>query len=323
MKIFVMVLLFSLFTSNLHAGEMETRQQIQLEALKAFNANDFQLLEDISRHYRDDEERTESGLWKLGLFYKAFVNASLPEDDSYFDFLVSKTASWMQQYPDSPTPYIVQGIIRHKQGDMHIDKRSGELVSKENYETYLKYSHQAKDFLLKNKVIGSKDPHWYNVLANIYKGIGIDKDSYKELIDEGTNKYPYYYEIYFAAADYYSPRWHGSMELLEEFAKSSIEKTKEREGLGMYSRIYWSVPSDSKGRKLLIYPSVDWELLTASMDDVLKRYPDQWNINNFAFFACQKGDVEKTRELINRIENQPIYSAWYSKGNFGYCESIM
>ena len=55
------------------------------------------------------------------------------------------------------------------------------------------------------------------------------------------------------------------------------------------------------------------------IDDVLKRYPDQWNINNFTLFACQAKDREKARELFQLIKEPPLLAVWKSNSNYlGY-----
>jgi hypothetical protein len=50
--------------------------------------------------------------------------------------------------------------------------------------------------------------------------------------------------------------------------------------------------------------------MSKSIDDVLAQYPDQWNINNFAYFSCLAGDKNKTRLLITQIQNEPILEVW-------------
>ncbi|MCP4115794.1 MAG: hypothetical protein GY737_10380 [Desulfobacteraceae bacterium] len=49
--------------------------------------------------------------------------------------------------------------------------------------------------------------------------------------------------------------------------------------------------------------------------DVLDRYPDQWNINNFAVFSCLTGDKKTTRTLMGMIKGRPILGPW-EKGSF-------
>ena len=49
--------------------------------------------------------------------------------------------------------------------------------------------------------------------------------------------------------------------------------------------------------------------MKTGINDVLKLYPDQWNINNFAFFACMAQDRPMTKALIDKIQT-PIKAAW-------------
>jgi hypothetical protein len=58
------------------------------------------------------------------------------------------------------------------------------------------------------------------------------------------------------------------------------------------------------------------------IDDVLARYPDAWNLNNFARFACLRGDKEKTAELIRRIGPEPMMQVWQARRNYERCSRL-
>ena len=60
-------------------------------------------------------------------------------------------------------------------------------------------------------------------------------------------------------------------------------------------------------------PSVSYTHL-----DVYKRqrYPDAWNLNNFAQFACAAGDREETAKLIRRLGDEPDPQVWRTPGQF-------
>jgi hypothetical protein len=158
-------------------------------------------------------------------------------------------------------------------------------------------------------------------MASIATGLGMNKSEFQKLIDEGLKREPLYYQLYFTAINYFTPKWHGSAKEIEEFANSAVGRTKEQEGLGMYTRIYWAASQDQYGQRLFIDSNVVWEKMKKGMDDVLKRYPDQWNINNFALFACLAKDREKARELFNLIKEPPIVKVWKSEPNYLRCKS--
>ena len=70
--------------------------------------------------------------------------------------------------------------------------------------------NRAYEFLQHYRDIADTDPHWYQVMANVLRGFGAESEEFWQLIMEGISDYPYYHDIYFAAALYYSPEWYGS-----------------------------------------------------------------------------------------------------------------
>jgi hypothetical protein len=69
------------------------------------------------------------------------------------------------------------------------------------------------------------------------------------------------------------------------------------------------------GRNLFTKSDVRWDQMKMGIKDVIKKYPDQWNINNFSLFSCFAKDKEMTKKLMNMIEARPIISVW-KDGNF-------
>jgi len=59
-------------SSQIIPNEISIRQDIKDSVELLFDNNNFDKLETIANQYRDNEERTFSGFWKIGLFYNAF-----------------------------------------------------------------------------------------------------------------------------------------------------------------------------------------------------------------------------------------------------------
>ena len=144
----------------------------------------------------------------------------------------------------------------------------------------------------------------------IARAEGWGRNKFDELTSEAVAKYPNFYQLYFAALDYLVPKWHGNRKEVENFANFAVERTQSLEDMGMYARVYWYASQTQYGNGLFIESSVVWKKMKTGIDDVLARYPDQWNINNFARFACLAGDMDKAKELISRIQGDPIPKAW-------------
>ena len=89
----------------------------------------------------------------------------------------------------------------------------------------------------------------------------------------------------------------------------------------MYARIYWYASQTQYGTRLFTDSLVDWPKMKRGIDDTLSKYPDNWNINNFAKFSCMSGDKVKTAELIKRLDTPPIQYVWGSMNYFLSCKT--
>jgi hypothetical protein len=54
---------------------------------------------------------------------------------------------------------------------------------------------------------------------------------------------------------------------------------------------------------------IDWKRMRVGFDNIIARYPDPWNINKYARFACLAKDYETAGLLMKRID-QPMSDIW-------------
>jgi len=318
MKISLLLVTLFFLTSTSTANELQDRRDINNQIKKLVLNNNFSRLEDIAKRFREKESRTSSGLWMLTLYYGA-VEEIIPykeKDPLLWSSLVQKADLWIEKYPESPTPYIAKSIILKKEAWSIRGTQYAKTVKPEAWEPFYKKIDESKAVLIKNKKISSQDPHWYVVMTDIATIQSWNEEKFEELIQEGLNKNQYYFQLYFDIMAYYTPKWHGSAEKIEAFANSAVERTKSKEGAGMYARIYWAASQSQFQGQLFQNSDVRWDVMSKGIDDVLEKYPDQWNINNFALFSCLVKDKEKTRKLISMIKEPAIKSGWL--GNIQY-----
>ena len=319
-KTLVLIFFFITIVSNtLIAGELEEREAIKKQTAFLLSSKNFKELEKLAQEYRVNRGRTPSGLWKLTLFYYGIhdysANINL-KDENYWDSIKSRTDGWIKEYPKSPTPYISHGIVMKQYAWKFRGGGYANTVPQEAWQPFHEHLINAKAFLEKHKKIASTDPNWYEVMAGIATGLSVNRSEFQKIIDEGLNKEPLYYQLYFAAINYFAPKWHGNAEDIEEFANSAVARTKDQEGMGMYARIYWSASQYQYGERLFLDSNVVWEKMKQGIDDILKRYPDQWNINNFALFACLAKDKQKAKELFDLIKEPPMLQVWKSESKY-------
>jgi hypothetical protein len=61
--------------------------------------------------------------------------------------------------------------------------------------------------------------------------------------------------------------------------------------------------------------------MKSGFERMISDYPDPWNVNNFAKFACIAGDGATLFRLTERIGDRPIMAAWQSAEYYGQCVS--
>ena len=298
------------------AEEIKKQKEAEKKDLQTY----YKELDLLAYKFRVYEERTPSGVWKLTEFYNAFEPSASPENKPYWDEYTANIENWISQNPESPTPRIVLAYVLIKRAWAHRTTLPARHVNPEAWKAFEYFVSQARNYLEQNKVMASEDPHWYAMMAIVAMAEGWPLEKFLALIEEGTNRYPYYYQTYFNGMNYLLPRWQGSNEKMEAFANAAVEKTREKDKTGLYARVYWAASGTIKKHRLFADSGVVWEKMRQAIFDVLEQYPDQWNYNNFAYFACMAKDRETTKMLTNQVKI-PINSVWETAEVFDVCRS--
>ena len=326
LALFAGYLHFVLIPANETAVELKERQAIKSEVGRLLDAGDFAGLEAMAADYRDRATRTKSGIWKLTVFYSGF-NAKAGfkgKDDPRWKGLSDRLRTWQQAYPESPTPVIANAVVMKRYAKslkpVVIFQRASTSDAEDT--AFVSALMANKAYLEKHKTVAARDPHYYVIWSNLAFALGTGAAEFFDTVDEGMQAHPDYYQLYFAAMDFHAPQLRGDAKAVEAFANMAVERTKAEEGLGLYARVYWYAMSAFFGEDMFRRSMVDWPKMSKGIDDVLARYPDQWNINNFALVSCLAGDAAKTRSLIGRIEGNPIAQVWKSHDTFRSCRRL-
>jgi len=312
MKTIIICILALIFPLQVLADELGDRKEIYDKVKELLYADDYTGLEKMANEYRINETRTSSGLWKLTLYYAGFDEILSYQTNSpeKWSELLHKFELWKSKYPKSATPFIAKSIILMKQAWSIRGTGYSNTVAKEAWAPFYKKIEESRRVLEESQSVSKLDPNWYVVMSDIANIESWENYKFEKLINEGLSSNPYFYQLYFSAMYYYTPKWHGNAKQIEEFARAALERTKEQEGHSMYARIYWFASQSQFEGELFDRSDVDWSLMSKGIDDVLIKYPDQWNINNFALFSCLARDKNKTNKLIAMIINKPIEKAW-------------
>ncbi|MCW5649447.1 MAG: hypothetical protein KIS62_06870 [Ramlibacter sp.] len=231
----------------------------------------------------------------------------------YASELDEKSARWVKTNPNSVLALIVQSEMFVRHG--FVFRQTASSASDE--QEYVKYLAKART-VLDASSNGPKDPGWYFQMLRIARFQGWSPQDYSKLLEEAVVTHPYYYDIYFAAAEFLLPQWHGNLDLIENFVRFAEQRTKNKEGHSMYARVYWHLAAF--GHDNIFHESrIEWKRMRDGFDDVVKRYPDSWNFNAYARFACQARDRGTAKRLFARIGTQVEQRAWKSRIEFNRC----
>jgi hypothetical protein len=302
--------------------ELAERREISATTQQAFLAADFRKLEELSQAYRTEKSRTSSGLWKLTLFYAGIGDVAIQASkvgEGAFAPLEERTVKWAQQYPNSPTAHIAHSIILLEHGWVIRGTGYADTVKPEAWAPFRRYVALARKNLEEHKSVASGDPRWYETMLVVARAEAWDRKQFDSLLNEALDREPSFYQTYFSALEYLLPKWHGDVLQIERFARDAVKRTAKQEGKGMYARIYWFASQSQFHNDLFTSSLAVWPRMREGFEDVVSKYPDAWNVNNYAKFACLAKDRLKTRELLSRINSNIVPEAWQPAPLFQKC----
>lgn len=303
------------------ADEHAERAEVMTMVGALMEARDFETLEALAEQYRSTEARTGSGVFMLTRYYDGVSNYfnTRDRDAVIWNDRAALAEAWWNAYPDSPTPRLVTAQLLANTAWSYRGGGYVRTVPPDRWEAFRRQNAEAFAFISKQKSVAARDPYWYELTLRLGQRDSMDDATYMAIFDEAVARYPRFYPLYFGAVNNFSPKWGGSAEAIESFARHALKKVRRKDRAALYTRIYWVASQNQYGSDLFTDSYVDWPLMRRGIDDVLARYPTDWNLQNFAFFACRALDKPKTRELMGRITAPPDGKAWESVEAYEKC----
>jgi hypothetical protein len=308
--------------SQVQAGEIEMRAAMKTEMGAAFARGDYQAIEARYAAAMKKAERTSSGLFVTDLIRASVVPnptgaSSVPGRDDHWLPVERKLDAWAKQFPQSSLVAIAQSWAYIGHAWSWRGSGYGRTVTPEGFRQVDAYAARAYDALMARQNVGRQDANWYAQLLAVARIQGWPAESHAALVNEATRAFPLSPDIYFAAASKLQPRWGGSAQAIAKFAAFAVERTRKEEGESMYARIYWAMGEGVDAE--LWGPEVDWKRIRAGFDDLVKRYPDSWNLNHFARMACEAGDMPTARRVLQRVKDDVEQTAWPDRAAYLRC----
>lgn len=307
--------------------ELEQRAIISDTVGRWFQAENFAEIEHLADEVRAKNLRTASGLWVIGLVYSgidSIANHREVKDDAGWDQLEGRAKRWIAAYPASVTAKIAYaGILQDRAWFYRGGGGYANTVSEEQFDAFYRQIAKSKKYFEATRDIAGIDPNWYlKYLAILRVQKGGKEEAFERTFDEATKAFPDYYPNYFEAVTYYLPKWHGDAYEVERFARRVMKSRDKRTGQMLYARIYWYASQSQFKNAIFLVSVARWNDMRDGFKAIVADYPDQWNINNYAKFACLVGDERTTREAFGLMKGDPIESAWPSTAQYRSCEQL-
>lgn len=307
-------------------SELGERATLKTQVRDLFRADDFAKLETLSASFRDGSQRTQSGIWKLTVFYGAFQDLAAEvarEDQVGWDRLAGRIGRWQQAYRASPSALIAEAAMLKARAWTLRPRRYVQEASLGGENRFTRTLRLAAEQLDNAKAIAAADPHFYALRADLAAALGEDPGAFMERINEGLDKAPGYLPLAFAGLSYFAggdaTERPEVAKRIEAFANTAALRLPGTEGAAVYARLYWQASAAIYGDDLFAKSQVDWPRMRSGMDAVLARYPDAWNRNNFAYLACLERDRPTAQRLLAGL-GEPILSVWKAQKIFTGCQ---
>lgn len=337
------------------ADEIADRNQLNEQVRNLYLQKNFSSLNSIYLDALNKKTKTASGTMLLWHYYQAFNKYyEILFADQTQDWKNAQQGLdlWERQYPQSAAPKILRARLLSAKAKAYgnskflnpskascdtklpvLDQIQLKIFSSipssadantaefTGISCYFAYNDLLKEYMQKINSTVQNDPEWFTTQLDEFKS---DSDTSKCLnaFNEGVKKHPGYYNIYFHAVTCrVSEDRQKRMQMREYIARLAATNTKATDGDALYSRVYWVINSYCCKKNLRKETMVDWSRMQKSINQVVKKYPTQWNYANFAAIACRAGDQQLTNKLFLSIP-QYNHSDWDNAETYDYCKSF-
>ncbi|WP_424361580.1 DUF4034 domain-containing protein [Methylocystis parvus] len=285
-----------------------------------FVTEKFDDLDRLLDDWTKQEARAADGRWLLTTFPKA-LDAQFKWRDGWAREL-DRINRWKAKSPKSVGAALAEAEYWL---DYSLNARGAgysDSVDKDGWRLFHERAQKAQQALLASESYASDNPLWGLIYLQASPGLGWSHAEQMRLYRKLIAKHKNFYGYYFAMAQYFLPRWGGDWRLVELIAREAEENNKDREGAGMYARVYWRA-SVYGGLDVNVFRDTpaDWTHMREGFEKIMSDFPySAWNLNAYAMFACRAGDRPTFARLRKRIGDATEPDAWPTSLSLDLCE---
>jgi hypothetical protein len=282
-------------------------------------SGNFEALERSAEDARKMGTRLSDGQFKLTAIYSATAgDSSIELTDEGWKARRQRLEQWRARFPGSVTARVATASFPMAYARFARGYGYGNTVSTEAWALMRQRVEESRVALDALDVAAKDEPGWAATMMDVALMQSWPRERYDALYEAAAAKHPGYLPLYFAWTQYYQPRWFGSPEAQRRAIDSVVERTRSTMGETMYARLNWAFSTADMFKN----GEVDWNRMKAGFERMTKDYPDAWNMNHFARFACWAGDWATMARLSASIGEKPVNMAWTDTGEYYRCRGM-
>lgn len=286
--------------------------EIRAKVLPLVETGDFDALDEMAATFLKTKERDADGGWKLVDFYSALElekNALTPLWTRRLDFL----QRWTEAKPDSQTARIALADFYTSYAWRARGSGYADTVTEDGWRLMGERLEKSGEVLGgAMEAMEITDPMFYQVALRVMLGSGGPPSVFDDLVASSLETAPDFWGSLSVRAYSLLPRWHGETGDWEAFAKFIAEENepfgKEQYAFIVFQRHAFDFNTVDVNR-------LDWDLLKASIREVLRKYPDsETNLSRAAFIATLGNDREFAKECFDLLGDRCVPEVWLVNG---------
>jgi hypothetical protein len=218
---------------------------------------------------------------------------------------------WQEKLPESKLRPLAEAAMWQR---LAWNARGGQTAGRvvgESMQLFRDRLRRAQAALDTNADGAATSPIWYWVALIVAGSSGKPAAELDRLFNQAVTKFPGYQTLYFTRVNYLLPQWGGNFKRVDDFIRASAAATAATEGASLYAWLYVDVSRKLEG-DFFSTTKVAWPEMKKSFEDMTARYPDAWNKNLYATFACRARDRETTAKLLGELGPKAQLGIWSS-----------
>jgi len=277
-----------------------------------YGKSDFAALDALLGKAQAQAQRTPSGLWRYGLVLNG-VQDAIGEVDSPAGFAAAeaKARQWLAARPDSPYAPIVLAYVYQAKA-CHCAREGDRPLPPAEQKAWNDKALSALSEHPRSLAVGER----HALEVQLGTALGDDEATMRAFYQDGVRVQPGYFPLRFAWIDYLAAQPDGARRV-EQAARAALSEAPFPDRDGLYARMLWYAAQTQYEDELFEEVPVDWPTFDRSFAALLAAYPDGWNRNNYARFACMAGHPERSAALM--ADHQPMGEVWDSQEEFDDC----